>query len=142
MADLAKNTSCTTIPTMRYRDAKAAIEFLCNAFGFEKQAVYEGPDGAIVHAQLIFGNGMIMIGSHPHEGDYGKWVQPPATRDAVNTHGIHVIVTDADAHHARAKAGGAEILRPPVDQDYGGRDYTCRDIEGFVWTFGTYDPWM
>ena len=141
MAGLAKPTRCNVISAMRYREAQAAIEFLCNAFGFERQAVYIGPDGSIAHAQLTFGDGMIMIGSHPHEGEYGKWVQPPQTREAVNTHGLYVIVSDADAHHARTKAAGAHILLPPTDQDYGGRDYTCRDLEGFVWTFGTYDPW-
>ena len=141
MAGLAKPTPCTIIPAMRYRDARAAIEFFCNAFGFERQAVYDGADGRIAHAQLTFGNGMIMLGSHPQEGEYGNWVQPPQARDGVNTHGLYVVVSDADAHYERAKAGGAHILRPPTDQDYGGRDYTCRDLEGFVWTFGTYDPW-
>ena len=57
------------------------------------------------------------------------------------TMGVYVIVEDADAHFARAKAAGAEIAREPVTQDYGGRDYTCKDPEGNVWTFGTYDPW-
>ena len=84
---------------------------------------------------------MIMLSSHPNQGEYGKWVQPPATKDSVNTHGIYVVVSDCDAHYARAKEGGAEILRLPVDQDYGGRDYTARDCEGYIWTFGTYDPW-
>jgi uncharacterized glyoxalase superfamily protein PhnB len=54
---------------------------------------------------------------------------------------VYCIVTDADAHFARAKAAGAEITSEPVTQSYGGRDYTCKDPEGHVWTFGTYDPW-
>ena len=53
---------------------------------------------------------------------------------------VYVVVDDADAHFARAKAAGAQIVREPVTQDYGGRDYTCKDPEGHVWTFGTYDP--
>lgn len=60
---------------------------------------------------------------------------------AESTQGIYVIVSDADAHCARAQAYGAEILIPLTNQDYGGRDYTARDPEGHVWTFGTYDPW-
>ena len=130
----------TVIPTLQYRDAPAAIDWLCRAFGFRKQAVYMDGD-VVLHAQLTFGNGMIMLGSHPHEGEYGRLVQPPEPPALVNTQGIYVIVSDPDAHHARAKAAGAEILIELTDQDYGGRDYTARDPEGHVWTFGTYDPW-
>ena len=53
---------------------------------------------------------------------------------------VYAIVEDVDAHFARAKAAGAEITREPVTQDYGGRDYTCKDRKD-VWTFGSYDPW-
>jgi uncharacterized glyoxalase superfamily protein PhnB len=82
-----------------------------------------------------------MLGSHPHEGEYGRFVQPPPAPALVNTQGIYCIVKDPDAHCARAKAAGATIVMPLTDQDYGGRDYTARDPEGHVWTFGTYDPW-
>jgi len=136
-----KHRGSIVIPSLRYRDAPAAIEFLCNAFGFERHAVYEGPKNTIAHAQLTLGTGMIMLGSHPHEGEYGKWMQPPAAPGRINTHGIYVIVDDADAHHARAKAAGAEIVMPLADKDHGGRDYTARDPEGYLWTFGTYDSW-
>ena len=141
MTDLAKTTRAGLIPGLRYRNAAAAIEFLCNAFGFQRHLVVEGGNGTIAHAQLVFGNGMIMLGSASNQGDYGRWVQPPSGPGRVGTHGIYVVVTDADAHHARAAKAGAEILLTPTDRDYGGRDYTCRDPEGFVWTFGTYDPW-
>src|SRR5262245_34787294 len=107
MANLAKQTRATVIPTMRYRDARTAIEFLCNAFGFEKGLIVDGPKGTIAHAQLKFGNGMIMLGSDPHEGEYGKWVQPPQPPALINTHGIYVVVSNPDAHFARAKAAGA-----------------------------------
>jgi uncharacterized glyoxalase superfamily protein PhnB len=137
MATLAKDTRCTTIATLRYRDANAAIAFLCNAFGFEKHLVVPGPGNTVAHAQLTFGNGMIMLGSHPHEGEFGQWVQPPQTPDGLNTHSIYVVVTDADAHHARAEAAGAKIIRPPTEEDYGGRDYSGRDPEGYIWSFGT-----
>lgn len=139
MASPAKPTGATIIPALRYRDAPGAIAFLCDAFGFEKGLIVDGPGGTIAHA---FGNGMIMLGSHPHEGEYGQWVQPPEPPALVNTQGTYVIVADPDAHCARAKAGGAEILMKLTDQDYGGRDYTARDPEGHVWTFGTYDPWV
>ena len=59
MADNARKTISNVIPTMRYHDASAAIEWLCKAFGFEKCLVVPGENGTIVHAQLVFGNGMI-----------------------------------------------------------------------------------
>jgi uncharacterized glyoxalase superfamily protein PhnB len=139
MPPIAKDTRATVIPALRYRDAPAAIDWLCRAFGFEKQAVYEGQDGIIEHAQLTFGNGMIMLGS-VRETEYGHLMRTPAEAGG-NTQSVYLIVDDADAHHARAKLAGAEIVIALVTQDYGGRDYTCRDPEGHVWTFGTYDPW-
>jgi uncharacterized glyoxalase superfamily protein PhnB len=141
MPSLAKQTRATIIPGLRYRDAKAAIEFLCNAFGFEKGLIVDGPDNTIARAQLVFGNGMIMLGSHPHEGEYGEWVRPPEPPALINTMGVYVVVSDPDAHLARAKAAGAKIVMPISDKEYGGRDYTARDSEGNIWTFGSYDPW-
>ncbi|HEY4263826.1 MAG TPA: VOC family protein [Micropepsaceae bacterium] len=141
MTQLAKDARCTTITTLRYHDANAAIEFLCDAFGFSRHLVVPGPGNTVAHAQLSFGNGMIMLGSHPHEGEFGKWIQPPQAPAMVNTHSVYVVVADVDAHHARAQACGANIIRPLTDQDYGGRDYSARDPEGYVWSFGTYDPW-
>ena len=136
---IAKATVATVVPALHYVDAPAAIEFLCRAFGFERKAVYEGEGGAIAHAELTLGNGMVMLGS-VKDSDYGRLVVRPRDAGGV-TMSIYVIVEDADAHFARAKAAGAEIAREPVTQDYGGRDYTCKDPEGNVWTFGTYDPW-
>lgn len=128
----------SVIPALQYRDARAAIDFLCKAFGFEKNAVYEEPDGSIAHAQLTLGNGMVMLGS-VKDSEYSKLLVRPADAGGV-TMSVYVVVDDADAHFARAKAAGATIVRKPVTQDYGGRDYTCKDPEGHVWSFGTYDP--
>src|SRR5262245_9848138 len=129
----------SVIPALQYKDAKAAIEFLCRAFGFEKKAVYEDKDGSVAHAELTHGNGMIMLGS-AKDTEYGKLLKRPADAGGV-TMSVYIIVDDVDAHFARAKAAGAAIAREPVTQDYGGRDYTCKDPEGHVWSFGTYDPW-
>ena len=136
---IAKQTIATVIPALQYQDAPAAINFLCRAFGFEKSAVYEGEGGSIDHAQLTLGNGMIMLGS-AKETDYGKLLVRPRDAGGV-TMSVYVIVEDADAHFARAKAAGAEITHELVTKDYGGRDYSCKDPEGNVWMFGTYDPW-
>jgi uncharacterized glyoxalase superfamily protein PhnB len=136
---VAKQTTATVIPALQYQDAPEAIEFLCKAFGFEQKAVYEGEGGTIAHAELSLGNGMVMLGS-AKDNDYGKLLVRPRAAGGV-TMSVYCIVADADAHCARARAAGAEITHEPVTQDYGGRDYTCKDPEGHVWTFGTYDPW-
>jgi uncharacterized glyoxalase superfamily protein PhnB len=128
------------ICTMRYRDAAAAIDWLCEAFGFERHLVVPGENGTIEHAQLVFGNGMIMLGT-AREDAFGRLVEPPADAGGVVTQSVYVIVFDADAHYERAVAAGAAIVIDIVDEDYGGRGYSCRDPEGHVWTFGTYDPW-
>jgi uncharacterized glyoxalase superfamily protein PhnB len=139
MAELAKQTRATIIPALQYRDAAAAIDWLCSAFGFAQRMVVRDEDGGIAHAELTFGNGMIMLGSR-RENEFGRLLTEPHQAGAV-TQAVYLIVEDADAHYARAKAAGAEILVELTTQDYGGRDYTCRDPEGHVWSFGTYDPW-
>ena len=128
------------IPTMRYRDAPAAIEWLCRAFGFQRHLVVPGQANTINHAELSLGEGMVMLGS-ASESESGRLVRPPGDTGGVVTHTIYVVVPDVDAHYARARAAGAEIVIEPKDEDFGGRDYTCRDPEGHIWTFGTYDPW-
>jgi uncharacterized glyoxalase superfamily protein PhnB len=137
----AKSTISTVIPAMRCRDAPAAIEWLCQAFGFEKHLVVLGENGDIAHAQLTFGNGMIMLGS-ARDDAFGRWIKPPQEVGGAGTQSAYIIVDDADAHYARAKAAGAEIVMEVADQDYGGRLYCCRDPEGHLWSFGTYDPWQ
>jgi uncharacterized glyoxalase superfamily protein PhnB len=126
------------IPALRYRNAKAAIDWLCKAFGFEAKMVVPGDGGSVAHAELTLGSGMIMLGDA--ETEYGHLVAAPLKGQSV-TQGLYVVVADVDGHYARAKAEGAEIMLDLKTQDYGGRDYTCRDLEGHVWTFGTYDPW-
>ena len=140
MPDQASLGRANIIPTMRYRDAPAAIEWLCRAFGFERHLVVPGENGTIAHAQLTFGNGMIMLGS-TRDGGYDRLVKQPSEVDGAETQAPYIVVADADAHYQRAKAAGAEILMDIEDQDHGGRAYTCRDPEGHVWNFGSYDPW-
>jgi len=140
MTERGKGGGGRIIPALRYRDATAAIDWLCLAFGFERKMVVPGEGGGIAHAELTLGNGMIMLGDV--ETEYGGLVTAPAPPDYVNTQGIYVVVDDVDAHYARAKEAGAAILLDVKTQGYGGRDYTARDPEGHVWTFGTYDPWV
>jgi len=142
MPNLAKSTRSSVIPVLRYREASAAIEWLCEAFGFEKNLVVPNEDGTIAHAQLSFGNGMIMLGSVPkNETDFGRLMKQPDEIGGAETQSSYVIVEDADAAYARAKASGARIAIEIKDEDYGGRGFTCYDLEGHLWSFGTYDPW-
>lgn len=126
------------IPAIRYRDAPAAIEWLCRAFGFAEHLIVPGGAGTIAHAQLTYQNGMLMLGSI-REDEFGGLIAP-IEKGRPATVGIHVVVADVDAHHAQAAAAGAQIITPPENQEYGGRLYACRDLEGNVWTFGSYDP--
>ena len=127
------------IPSFRYDDAPGMIDFLCDAFGFERNLVVPDGDGGVAHAQLTLGGGMIMLGS-AREDDFGALVVT-AKAAGVITSSPYVVVPDVDAHCARARAAGAEIVMAPADQDYGGRLYAARDPEGQLWNFGSYDPW-
>jgi uncharacterized glyoxalase superfamily protein PhnB len=119
--------------SFRYRDARAAIDWLVEALGFEVGMVVDGQgDRDVAHAQLTLGSGMIMLGSEPSNPDrYG----PRAGRGWV-----YVAVEDPDALYERAKAAGAEVLDEPHDTDYGSRDFAIKDPEGNMWNFGTYRP--
>jgi uncharacterized glyoxalase superfamily protein PhnB len=140
MPSNVKQTIATIIPTMRYHDAPAAIDWLCQAFGFEKHLVVPGENGTITHAQLTFGNGMIMLSS-ANDSEFGKFVKPPRDLGGIGSQSPYIIIQDADAHYDRAIAAGAEIVLEIKDEEYGGRGYSCRDPEGHIWNFGTYDPW-
>jgi uncharacterized glyoxalase superfamily protein PhnB len=135
-----KNFRSTVIPGLRYHDAPAAIDWLCRAFGFEKSAVYSNPDGTVAHAQLTFGNGMVMLSSVTKDTPFGDLIRQPADVGA-ETQSPYLVVADCDAVYATAKAAGAEIVLDIEDKDYGGRGFTCRDPEGHVWSVGSYDPW-
>ena len=118
------------IPTLRYDDARAAVDFLTQAFGFEAKEVMENPDGTIGHAELRHGRGLVMLGSR------GRGDARFDTGRAV----VYAVVADPDAHCERARAAGAEIVQELTDQPYGSREYAAADPEGNVWSFGTYDP--
>ncbi|TCV96380.1 putative glyoxalase superfamily protein PhnB [Luteibacter rhizovicinus] len=136
-----KNGS-TIIPCLRYRDAHAAIDFLCRAFGFERQAVYEDEKGDVQHAQLTYGAGMIMLGSVRPDTDFGQCVIQPDEIGGKETQCACVTVVDCRAHYETAKAVGATIVDDYAEKDYGGAGYSARDPEGHLWWFGSYDPWQ
>lgn len=127
------------IPALRYRDAHAAIEWLCNVLGLSRHAVYDGPNGTVAHAELVLGNGMIMLGSQKDD-EYGKGFKTPGEL-GVETRSAYVVVADAEAVWERAKAAGAVVARPIQNTEYGSREFTLKDPEGHSWSVGTYDPW-
>ena len=133
MSSLTKSTRASVIPVLRYRDAPAAIEWLCQTFGFEKQLVVPNDDGTIAHAQLTFGNGMIMLGSVLKvETEFGRLMKQPNEIGGAETQSSYVIVSDADTIYARVRGAGAEIVIEIKDEDYGGRGFSCRDLEGHL----------
>ena len=129
----------TIIPTLRYRDAKAMIVWLCDAFGFQRHLVVEDQTGGIAHAQLRLGNAMIMLGS-ARDDALGKLMSTAENLDGVSQ-SAYIVVDDVDAICERARDLGAEIVMGPQDEDYGGRGFSCRDPEKQLWNFGTYNPW-
>jgi uncharacterized glyoxalase superfamily protein PhnB len=129
----------TVVPTLRYRDVPAAIAWLCTAFGFEKHLVVTGEDGSVRYAQLAFGDGMVMLGSAEDSVEDRLMAQPEET-GGLETQICYLFVADARAHCARSKAAGAEIVLDIDDEASDGRGYSCRDPQGHVWNFGTYDP--
>lgn len=133
-------TTCTIIPCLRYRDAHAAIDWLCDAFGFTRHAVHDDEDGGVAHAQLTFGNGMIMLGS-VRDNAFGQHIVQPDEIRGRESQCPCVIVADCKAHYEHAVAASAEIIDGYAETDYGGGGYSCRDPEGHLWWFGSYDPW-
>lgn len=136
---MAENRS-TVIAALRYRNAPAMIDWLVKVFGFERHAVYEGPDGTIGHAELTLGGGMIMLGS-VKDDDFRNYFKPPEELGGVETRSAYIVVPDADAVYHRAIDAGATVVRPLQDTPYGSREFTVKDPEGHSWSVGTYDPW-
>ncbi|HDR9147753.1 VOC family protein [Burkholderia vietnamiensis] len=119
-----------------YRDPKAALDWLARAFGFERAIVVTTPAGDIAHAEMTFGDGLVMVG-----GAWADCIASPEDTGGRNTQHVHVHLpddADIDAHCERARAAGAEILQPPADQFYGDRTYRARDPGRHVWTFGKH----
>ena len=126
-------TPPTVWPALRYRDARAAIRFLVEAFGFEERLVVPGEgDRDVVHAELRWPpGGGVMLGSTSHVEGVHEQMRP----------GIgwcYVVTDEPDALFARATAAGAEVVQGLRDEDYGSRGFTVCDPEGTMWSFGTY----
>jgi len=142
MNKFAKNCTSTVIPGLRYKNANAMIDWLCDAFGFEKKAVYNGANGVVQHVELTFGNGMIMLGSADNQqSPSSKEITQPGEIGGKVTQAPYLVVADCDGLYERAKAAGATIVGELREMDYGGKAFSCKDPEGHLWHFGGYDPW-
>ena len=127
-------------PDNALQKCRKAIDWICNAFGFEKHLIVEGENNTIAHAQLTYGNSMIMLSSE-NENEYGKLVKTSESLNGNNTQTPYIVVEKIDEHYEKAVAAGAKILIEIKDEEYGGRGYTCKDTEEYIWNFGSYNLW-
>jgi uncharacterized glyoxalase superfamily protein PhnB len=139
--DVAQSSMPSVATAMRYRDVGAASDWLCAAFGFQKHLVATNEAGVVHYAQLTFGDAMLMLAA-VRDGTLDRYMKQPDEIGGAETQSCYLLVSDADAHYARAKASGARIILEIQDDDFGGRSYACRDPESHIWNFGTYDPWQ
>ncbi|QFU09557.1 Glyoxalase-like domain protein [Rhodobacteraceae bacterium THAF1] len=117
----------TLVPYLSYVDAKAAMTFLQAAFDFATIQAFDDENGRLVHGEMKYEGAIIMLGSAD-------------ARHTGSSPGLYIVVDDLDAHFARARDAGADIVYPPEDTEFGTRRYRCRDPEGHEWSFGTYRP--
>ncbi len=125
---------------MRYRDVAKAVEWLRSRLGFELHSSVRGDDGAMLYAQVVFGNAMVML-APIQDTALDHYMRQPDEIGGAETQSCYFHVADAAAHFARAKAAGAEIILTLEPYESGGQGYSCRDPEGHIWTFGDFDPW-
>jgi uncharacterized glyoxalase superfamily protein PhnB len=121
-----------------YKDAGKAIDWLCEAFGFEIRLKVEGEGGRIEHSELVLAGGLVFVGE---SGDRDRpRNQAPEDVGGGNTQNMFAYVDDVAAHVARARAAGATIVTEPRDSDHGDaywadRSYECVDLGGHRWWF-------
>lgn len=133
---MSSQTPQSLYPVFRYRDPDAAVDWLCRAFGCSERVVYRDDDGTFRHGELELEGNLFMLGP----SDDGGWLGGESPRPLGSTVSVYVAIADPDAHHSRARAEGATIVRDLVDESYGSREYSARDLEGNLWSFGTYRP--
>lgn len=123
-----------------YQDARAAIDFLCKAFGFEVRLLVEGDGGRVEHSELTYGEALIFVGDEERQRDKGRPMVSPRSVGGANTQSVMLFVDDPRAHCERARAAGATISYEPKISDYGedywaDLSYQAVDLEGHCWWF-------
>jgi uncharacterized glyoxalase superfamily protein PhnB len=118
------------MPAIFYRDPRAALKWLAEAFDFELFMLIENDDGVLVHSEMRYGDAAVIIGN-----EWSADHQSPASVGGRNTQTTHIgISTGVDAHCERARKAGAVVITDPETQFYGDRTYSCKDPEGHIWT--------
>lgn len=129
------------VAALRYRDVEQAAAWLCRAFAFEPHSSTVDDDGRVEAIQLTHGDSLIMlllVGT----SELDLLMKQPDELGGAATQSCYIVVGDIDAHFGRAKVAGAEMIGEVKSFESGGGGYTCRDLEGHIWNFGTYDPWV
>lgn len=120
----------TFYPCLTYRDAKAAMEWLHEAFGFKVLALYEGEGGRVEHAEMSFETGVVMLGS----------IKNQDLNESPGMGLTYIACREPDRLLSKARAAGAQVIRDIIETDYGSRDFIVADPEGNQWSFGTFRP--
>ena len=132
------NPPSLLFPTMRYRDAPRAIEWLVDVLDFQKHVVY-GEGDFVAHAQLKISNGMIMVSSWK-QGPFDKLLKIPSDIEGYNTQSCYIYLDNLEEHYKKVRDKGVEIVIPMVTEEHGS-SYVVRDPEGYIWSFGDYNPY-
>jgi uncharacterized glyoxalase superfamily protein PhnB len=127
------------MPLMRYRELAEAMGWLEQAFGFEKQIAVSDSDGEVIYGQMTYRGSLMMMGA-VRDTDLDKLMRQPDEVGGVETQSCYIVVDDADAHYARALGAGADVVLDIKSDGLGRRGYSCRDPQGHIWNFGTYNP--
>ncbi len=141
MAESGTLEATRVVPLMRYRDLKQAIAWLSEAFGFVPHYTASDDNGDLIYAQMTYGHGMVMLGP-VRDSDFDDLLSQPDEIGGTETQSCYLVVEDIESHFERAKEAGAEIALDVQRDDTGGRAYSCRDCEGHLWNFGTFNPWQ
>jgi uncharacterized glyoxalase superfamily protein PhnB len=119
--------NATVVPVLVYEDVNQAIDWLCGTFGFKERLRAAGAHGVVLHAQLDIGDGAVMLGRQ------GAEFRAPRGNEVAQYVVVHV--DNVDEHYARARKGGARIVKEPANMPFGERQYTVEDPGGHRWTF-------
>lgn len=141
MSSRSMSAGSVLIPSVRYNDAHAAVAWLEQAFGMRVHALYEGKSGGIDHAELTLGTGMVMLGSASNASPMSALYATPAEIGGRVTSPLYLVVEDCAPLWASVQALGVEVVMELREMDYGGKSFTVRDPEGYLWSIGEYDPW-
>ena len=140
MTDPDASAGRAAVPMIPYRNLQKMIDWLCQAFGFQRQLIAFDESGSIAHAQLALGGSVVMV-VPAGQGPFEDVLVCPDQVERIATQATYLLVDDVETRHARATESGAEVMFEMEFNNAAGRGYACRDPEGHIWLFGSYVPW-